>query len=158
MTQDEQALTVGRAGVPRETSRPVVVYIPGEPVAQGRPRFARVGRFVRAFDPAKSRKWKALAAHWMRMAQHEGVAFPDGAVRVSVTAVFACPKGDFRKVPLGRRLHARRPDAENVAKAALDAGSGVLWRDDAQVSTLVVVKRIGAQGEAPFVRVEVERE
>src|SRR5258708_8233313 len=43
--------------------RQLVVRIPGEPVAQGRPRaFTRPGmKGVRMYDPPKSRNWKATA-------------------------------------------------------------------------------------------------
>lgn len=33
--------------------------IPGEPTAQGRPRFSTHGGFVKAYDPEKSRNYKA---------------------------------------------------------------------------------------------------
>ena len=39
----------------------VEVVIPGEPIGQGRPRFARRGTFVTAYDPPKSRDWKSGA-------------------------------------------------------------------------------------------------
>ena len=136
----------------------ISIVIPGEPVAQGRPRSFRLpGGGVRAYDPAKSRNWKAEARAAIVNAldaQDLAIAFPDGACVVAVLAVFSCPKSDFRRVPRARRPHAKRPDAENVAKAVLDAGTGALWRDDAQVSRLTVEKQIGAQGERPYVQIE----
>ena len=140
----------------------MIVTIPGEPVAQGRPRFARAGKFVRTYDPAKSRNWKAMATDFFRQAMPEDAAglrlmFPSGPVEVEIVAVFSCPKGDHRKVPVGRRPHSKRPDCENVAKAILDAATAAgVWGDDSQVQVLGVVKWIAAQGEAPYVRVEVE--
>jgi len=137
------------------------VVIPGEPVAQGRPRSFRLpGGGVRAYDPAKSRNWKAEAHIHMAKAVEEAagllVAFPLGPCEALVTAVFTCPKSDCRrKEPRKRRRHPKRPDAENVAKAVLDAGTGVLWADDSQVARLVVEKWIGAQGERPYVQIEV---
>lgn len=148
----------------RETSveRPrVTITIPGEPCAQGRPKFAKIGGHVRAYDPKKSRDWKAYAVACVEgalMARGTtGIAFAGGPLKVYVSAVFTCPRGDHRKAPVARRLHPKRPDAENVAKAVLDAATTAgLWQDDSQVSVLVVTKWIGAQGEAPFVRLEVE--
>jgi len=134
----------------------IEILIPGEPVAQGRPRFARRGRSVVAFDPAKSRTWKASAQAHMVM------AFPGppmrGPLSVEVAATFACPKSQWRKrEPQAARWHEKRPDAENVAKAVLDAATGVLWFDDAQVSRLLVLKVVGGQLEAPCVFLRVER-
>lgn len=132
------------------------ISIPGEPCAQGRPRFARRGRFVVAYDPAKSRNWKATAQQHMRDARGPDVPPLQGPVSCEISATFTCPKGDWRKrEPQSRRWHWKKPDPENVAKAVLDAATGVLWLDDSQVARLVVVKAIGAQGEAPRVWLRV---
>lgn len=136
---------------------PLRIEIPGEPVAQGRPRAFRLPNGqIRAYDPAKSRTWKADARSVMRALYGGGVLIA-GPVAVAIRAVFTCPKSDFRKTqPRPRRAHAKRPDAENVAKAVLDAATGVLWVDDAQVCRLEVEKVIGAQGEAPRVEILIE--
>ncbi len=143
------------------------IIIPGEPCAQGRPRFARRGKFVTTYDPAKSRNWKATAQQHMLAAlarsapdvipgNSYAIGPAEGPLSVEIAATFTCPKSDHRKRdPVPRRWHAKRPDAENVAKAVLDAGTGVLWLDDSQIAHLVVVKAIGAQGEAPRVWLKV---
>jgi len=95
-----------------------VVTIPGEPVAQGRPRFARRGAFVSTYDPPKSRSWKSEARTAMMDAlEHPArLPYPQGvALSVSVLAVFSRPKSAGKKP--GRLLKVTRPDAENVAKA-----------------------------------------
>lgn len=38
----------------------LTIMIPGEPCAQGRPRFSTAGGFVKAYDPVKSRNYKAF--------------------------------------------------------------------------------------------------
>ena len=137
---------------------PLSVLIPGEPVSQGRPRFARVGKFVRTYDPAKSRNWKATAqAHFRDALQAAGITAPfQGPLECRILARFTCPKSDWRKrEPVPQRPHAKRPDAENVGKAVLDSATGVVWLDDAQVAKLTIVKVVGAQGEAPGVEVQV---
>ena len=53
------------------------------------------------------------------------------------------------------RLRPGRPDCDNLAKAVLDAGNGVLWSDDAQVVKLQVMKLRAALGEEPCVVVRV---
>lgn len=136
----------------------LTVTIPGEPIAQGRPRFRRGPKFVVAYDPAKSRNWKAEARAVMAAAIPSGGAlpFPDGPLYVSIEAVFTCPKSAWKKrVPTPREAHAKRPDWENVAKAVCDAGTGVWWREDSQIALAHVEKWQGAQGEAPYVRITV---
>jgi len=134
------------------------IVIAGEPVAQGRPRaFKTPSGFIRTYDPTKSRNWKAAARDVMARALTGGaILHPEGPCEVHVLAVFSCPPSQYRKRdPWPRRWHAKRPDAENVCKAVLDAGTGVLWSDDAQIARLFVTKAIGAQGEAPYVEVRV---
>lgn len=158
----------GYSDVPEAGARPsapaIRTVIAGEPCSQGRPRFARRGQHVVAYDPAKSRSWKALARFFFCNAMQDhgrAIGIPSGApclvgpVEVHILAVFTCPKSAHRKMPVPRRPHGKRPDAENVAKATLDAATGVLWFDDAQVARLTVEKVIGAQLEAPYVEVTV---
>ncbi len=53
----------------------VVVSIPAEPIAQGRPRLSSRGGFARAYDPPKSRSWKAFVADYASKAMQEaGIA------------------------------------------------------------------------------------
>ena len=117
-----------------------------------------------AYDPAKSRNWKAEARACMRKTQPEyqpagyQLPFPAGvAVSVRVDAVFSRPKGTYSKrSPKGREAKLTRPDTENVVKAVLDAGTGVLWHDDSQVWQIIAEKHVGAQDEAPFLRLVAE--
>lgn len=44
-------------------------------------------------------------------------------------------------------------DVDNIAKAVLDSGNGICWIDDRQIAVLHICKLIGAQNEAPHVRV-----
>lgn len=41
----------------------IVIY--GEPVPQGRPKFASFGGHVHAYDPAKSKNYKQLVRFWV---------------------------------------------------------------------------------------------
>lgn len=137
------------------------VTVPGEPVAQGRPRgFHHPGVGVRMYDPLESRDWKLTARARYEAALHvlvrEAPAFPKGVpVDLYVVAIFACPRSHYRKRPLPRRRKLGTPDAENIAKAVQDAGNGMLWHDDSQVVRLTVEKWYGAQGEAPAVYLTV---
>jgi Holliday junction resolvase RusA-like endonuclease len=131
------------------------ILIPGDPVAQGRPRFYPVGKpgkqHMAAVDPPKSKRWKAHAQDHMRSEVDQPADRLD-PIRLELMAVFACPKSDYRKrTPRPRRSHTKRPDIDNVLKAVLDAGTGVLWIDDDQVCEVHARKIIGAQDEAPRV-------
>lgn len=139
----------------------ITITIPGEPVAQGRPRgFYRPGMGVRMYDPGKSRSWKGAAQVHYREAIEKAAAaapiFQAGPVELHVLAVFTCPRSKHRKRdPLPRTPKSTKPDSENIAKAVMDAANGLLFLDDSQVARLTVVKVVGAQGEAPRVEVTV---
>lgn len=134
----------------------VHVVIPGPPVAQGRGRAVPTPKGIRVMDPKKSRSWKGVAQVHMREAMKEiGERQFIGPMEVRIVAVFPCPKTDHRKrTPRQRRRHTKaNADADNLAKAVLDAANCVLFEDDRQVCDLRVEKWIAAQNEAPFVAI-----
>jgi len=66
--------------------------------------------------------------------------------RVFVRATFQIPKSWTKKKKLQaerREIYPKRPDADNVAKIALDALNGVIFEDDDQVYDLRVNKSYG---------------
>ncbi len=139
-------------------ARSVTVRVPGVPVPWQRPRARVVGGRAQFFEAAKPRSWKVAAQERMERALLEaGHAAPlEGPLQVVIVAVWALPRTKERKTrPLPRQWRAQRPDADQIAKLVLDAANALLWRDDAQVSRLAVEKWIGAQGEPPFVLIEV---
>lgn len=132
---------------PREILR---VFVPGTPKGQPRPRaFARAGK-ARVYDPGTAEGWKsqiALAVPFPRQAC-------EGPVSVFMQFVFARPKSHTRSsgalkdgVP---NVVTSKPDIDNLAKAVLDALTGVgVWNDDAQVTDIVCSKRYALAGERP---------
>ena len=132
------------------------ITIPGEPIGQPRQRHGVVNGRVRNWTPTRHPVNEFKAA--LRLAwQAEAGAVLDGPVRVDVVLVFARPKGKVWKTkPMPRYRHTAKPDAENVAKAVLDALTGLAYRDDAQVSVLTIAKWVAAGDEGPHATVWVE--
>lgn len=142
------------------------IVVPGDPVAQGRGKVgrwrARDGRSgITVRDPGKSRSWKAYAqaiyAQTLASTSHPLTPFGAVPLRVDLACIFRCPSSDHRKRdPVPRRWKSGgNLDVDNLAKAALDAGNGVLWIDDGQVVDLRVRKVIGAQGEPSRVEMTI---
>jgi Holliday junction resolvase RusA-like endonuclease len=135
--------------------RKVVFRLNAVPVAQGRPRLTTIGGMARAFDPAKSRDWKAYVNdHAMRAMSHIGEVLT-GPIECRIRFGFACPKGEYRKrEPKPRRWHEKKPDIDNLAKAILDACcNGTVALSDTNIVRLICDKIICRQGEPPFVSV-----
>jgi Holliday junction resolvase RusA-like endonuclease len=73
-----------------------------------------------------------------------------GAVMLQLVITKARPPGHYRRngelLPrFADAWPASRPDVDKLARAVLDALTGVLYRDDGQVVTLDVTKRYGEQ-------------
>lgn len=111
------------------------IEVPGQPVAKGRAKFAVINGQAHAYTPAKTVHYEAGVA-MMGKAAMAGKQPLEGPLSVTLFAQFMTPKrgkkdGDY---------HTGRPDADNLAKAANDALNGIVWRDDAQIASMQVIK------------------
>jgi len=117
------------------------IFVPGEPKGQPRPRaFAFHGK-ARVYDPGTAEHWKSQIATACP-GFTSTIAYP---VYVDLTFWMPRPKAHFNKHGLKADApwkYAKKPDADNLAKAVLDALTTLgVWQDDAQVYALFVVKQ-----------------
>lgn len=123
-------------------------FAQGLPKGQPRVRACRRGHHSGTYDPGTADAWKAIVRLEAKAAW-DGAQF-EGAVRAQLNFFFPRPKGHFNKnglKELAPTRHTGRPDSDNLAKAVLDALTNLgLWRDDSQVSTLLVVKSYSNNG------------
>ena len=140
-------------------SRKIEFFVPGTPVGKGRPRAARRGAGVVMFTPGKTADYEALVAATAAAALAcDALAHQllDGPLEAVLEMRFPVPaswsKAKRARALAGAERHTSKPDADNVAKAILDACNGVVFRDDAQVVILIATK---AFSEEPGVRVEI---
>ena len=136
-------------------SRKIEFFVPGAPVGKGRPRAARRGAGVVMFTPEKTADYESLVAATAgnAMRAHQLLDGPLGAVlemRFPVPASWS--KAKRARALAGVEWHTSKPDADNVAKAILDACNGVVFRDDSQIVILIATK---AFSEEPGVRVVI---
>ena len=82
--------------------------------------------------------------------EHAGTLLT-GWVDVSICFALPRPKSLAKKVT----WHLKRPDIDKLSRAALDALSGVIWRDDSQVVKLHATKYYAEPGEPPYVDISV---
>lgn len=115
----------------------------GTPKGQPRPRAFVRGNRAAVYDPGTAEGWKSCIA--MACKDIEG-AMISSPLTVTLTFYMPRPKGHFRsngalKPSAPVMLCAKKPDADNLAKAVLDALSGIrAWIDDDQVVELTVHK------------------
>lgn len=106
-----------------------------DPLPQPRPRFSK----GRCYEPARISAYKEAIGYQARVAM-KGNAPPIDAVKV-------CLKF-WRKYKATSRRFA---DADNLAKAVMDACNGILWQDDSQIVSLTAEKYQGT----PRLEIEV---
>ena len=120
------------------------IWLPGQPIGKGRPRFTRMGR---VYTPEKTRKFEhrlaATASNYMLLHQLEPTSKPCVVV---IRAQFEIPKSwtKAKKAQAdANEIYPGKPDIDNIAKIVLDSFNGVVFEDDAQVYDLRVVKTYG---------------
>lgn len=119
--------------------------IPGEPCAQGRPRFSTLGGYVKAIDPAKSRNQKAFVKYLATTAaKQQGWTYTDLPLYVEIIAYMGIPKSKPKKwrtaAIRGQERPTKKPDVDNLFKLVTDALSGVIYADDKQIVSCRVQK------------------
>lgn len=136
--------------LPSENSNKIIsLWVSGQPVAQGRPRFARVGAGVRVFDPKKSSDWKQFIA---LRANSEGVKpFPKN-IPLSVVVVFHLSRPASVSVKK-RPYPICKPDLDNFIKTAKDGLKGIAWHDDSQVVRICAEK---LYSDTPGIRITIQ--
>lgn len=124
-------------------SEPIVIWVDGVPKGQPRPRaFAFHGK-ARVYDPGTAEGWKSSVAF---AAKPFLPASPiDCPVRLWIQFNMPRPKSHLRKdgslKPSAPLNFTAKPDADNLAKAVMDALTTIgFWKDDAQITTLTAVK------------------
>lgn len=119
--------------------------IPGSPIGQGRPKFSTINGHAKAYDPEKSRNYKAYVRLLATQAMKDsGFTMIEGPCCLSIDAYFEVPKSKskkFREAALeGKERPTKKPDADNIVKAIQDALNGLAYKDDALIVRLHTVK------------------
>ena len=117
----------------------------GIPKAQPRARaFAFKGK-ARMYDPGTAEAWKGDVASQTKELHGKNL---QGCIKVEMCFGMARPKSHYRsngvdlKPSAPKVYYAKKPDADNLAKAVLDALTALnVWGDDDQVVVLYVAKK-----------------
>jgi Holliday junction resolvase RusA-like endonuclease len=122
----------------------ITFTIPGQPVAKGRPKFARRGGFVTTYTPEKTMNYENLvkmAATDAMEGDHPSV----GPIALEIFLLMQIP-ASWSKKKQGQAIYGsvcatKKPDADNILKGIKDGCNGIVWRDDAQVVQISILKK-----------------
>lgn len=110
-----------------------IVY--GEPVAKGRPRFARRGNFVSTYTPKKTKDAERIFQ--LEALQYKPKEILVGPLKIEIDVYRSIPKSASNKnmelMLKGLIRPISRPDCDNYEKLVLDAMNGIFWKDDSQI-------------------------
>ena len=76
--------------------------------------------------------WRTLVA----LAAQEHAKMHEGPVQLIVTFVLPRPKSLPKKV----RAMTKRPDLDKLVRATCDALTGIMWKDDSQITYISAIK------------------
>jgi Holliday junction resolvase RusA-like endonuclease len=125
-----------------------IFFIDGIPVPKGRPRATARGAYTILYTPKATKEYEAHAAEVAsKHIPETGMIL--GPISISLTFYLKPPKKYTKKMDTP---HVTRPDVDNLAKAILDGLEGILYKNDAQVTTLYAHK---CYGDKPRVGVSV---
>lgn len=118
----------------------VTIKIYGKVKGKGRPKFSRMGNFVKTYTPKETVEYENLVRlSWMQTPETEKLS---GNIRATIRAYFKIPKSVSKKkhAEMIDAPYASKPDTDNIAKSILDALNGIAYDDDSQVVELNVYK------------------
>lgn len=117
------------------------------PAPQGSKRHLGNGVMVESCKRVKP--WRILVAE---AAAASGASLLRGPVSMSAVFLFARPKGHYGKrglKPSAPRWHSVKPDLSKLQRSTEDALSGILFEDDARITSANISKRYCVGDELP---------
>ena len=128
----------------------IMFTVYGEPVAKGRPRFAKRGNYIQTYTPVKTKTYEDEVRLLATKAKGSGSPL-EGSVSVFIYISFSVPQSYSKRKReaclSGEEKHTKKPDLDNVAKAIIDGMNGVIFKDDSQITSLHVTKVYGEVGK-----------
>lgn len=127
----------------------------GKVIGQPRPRFRRNGK---PYDTKQASDYKKAIAKAYKE-QCGNFSFGKSPISMLVYAERELPKNKKRKTFEVTEPDTFKPDADNIAKAIMDALNGIAYEDDSQIVRLFIRKRDRRShgGKGDFVMVFLER-
>ena len=124
----------------------IMFTVYGDPVAKGRPRFAKRGNFVQTYTPEKTKTYESEVAMMAKAAMGASEAL-EGALEAFIYVTFAIPASYSKKRSeaclSGLEKHTKKPDLDNVVKSVVDGMDKIVFLNDSQITSIHATKVYG---------------
>lgn len=130
----------------------------GEAHGKGRPRFRKMGNFVKTYTDKDTINYETLVklSYVDQTGQHPNY-FNNEALSMDITIYQAIPASTSKKKQqqmLDGEIHpTKKPDVDNVIKSILDGLNGVAFGDDKQIIEISAIKKYARE---PRVEVRIK--
>lgn len=122
------------------------------PRPKGRPRFSKMGDFVRAYTDSKTRSYEAELRKLIRQ-QYEGDVLEGKAYYLKIIFNLKRPKSVSEK----KRFHPIvKPDIDNLVKSVMDAMNGIIYKDDNLICELSASKKYIPSSENQYTEPSIQ--
>ena len=120
-----------------EEMKAIRFSVPGQPYGKQRPKFARVGNYVKTYTPDETVSYENLVKMMFREAA-KGKRFKDEEMLdVRIIAYYEIPKSTSKKrkkLMLEHKIRpTKKPDWDNIGKIICDSLNKVAYHDDSAV-------------------------
>lgn len=121
-----------------------VFEIPGAPKGKGRPRFTKVGSYVKTYTPSETASYENLVKLEYQ-AQCKQFKFDDTSkLDMRIFAYYSIPKSASKKKRAQMIENVirptKKPDMDNIVKIIADSLNGIAYKDDSQIVDCMVRK------------------
>ena len=124
----------------------IMFTVYGDPVAKGRPRFAKRGNFVQTYTPEKTKTYETEVAMMAKAAMGASEAL-EGALEAFIYVTYAVPASYSKKRSeaclSGLEKHTKKPDLDNVVKSVVDGMDKIVFLNDSQITSIHATKVYG---------------
>lgn len=120
----------------------MIFEIAGEPMGKQRPKFSRVGGFVKTYTPKETVNYE----QWVKLCykQAGGEYFGENELCIDIMAFIKTPKSFSKKkteqAKNGELRPTKKPDIDNILKIICDSLNGVAYKDDKQIVSASISK------------------
>ena len=125
-----------------------IFEIKEKPIGKQRPRYSRKTR--KMYTPEATRSFEEKVKWAFTGKYNVATILSTNPFKAKITAIFEPPKSASKKKKeelLFKLDYTHKPDADNIAKIILDSLNGLAYKDDSQVSALLVFKDYGEENK-----------